>query len=98
METGRRSADKYLNQVFITAEMLKRGWFPHYRRHLRQRHAGALFRVGRDLADFGKAKEARNYFVRSFFAYPSWKPAVAWVLSVLPSSIQSAAKFTKPAA
>ena len=85
-ETGRRAADKSENQVYVFSQLLERNWFPEMNTYLRSRLASALFRVGRDLLSFDRAREARGYFLKSFRMRPDWRPMLATVLSWFPRS------------
>lgn len=88
-ETGRRSADKSENQVFIFSEMLRRNWFPEMKPDLRARLANAHFRVGRDQLAFDRPGEARRSFRESFKTKPAARPFLAALLSFLPSSVRA---------
>ena len=88
-ETGRRSADRSENQVYIFTEILKRNWFPEMKTDLRARLANAHFRVGRDQLAFDRVREARASFLKSFRTKPAWRPILAAFLSLLPRSLRA---------
>ena len=88
-ETGRRSADRSANQVYIFSEILRRNWFPEMKDNLRARLANAHFRVGRDQLSFDRVRDARGSFLKSFRTSPALRPLVAALMTFVPRSLRA---------
>jgi glycosyltransferase involved in cell wall biosynthesis len=97
METGRRSHDRHENLVYIYSTLIKRGWFPELKAVLRAKLAEALFVAARDKLAFGRAREARTFFWRSFLLQPRLRPLAQAAASILPGSILSQIKARRAA-
>ena len=92
-ETARKAPEKALPMIFIFKEIIRRDLFPSMELILRQRLSRAYFRCGRDMLWYGRCREARSYFIKSFLTSAHWKAGVAWGLSLLPTYLRRAARL-----
>jgi glycosyltransferase involved in cell wall biosynthesis len=92
METGRRSHDRNENMVYIYSTLLERGWFPELKAVLRAKLAEALYVVGHDKLQFGRASEARSYWWRSFLLHRRLRPLAQAAASFLPGPVRGQLK------
>lgn len=83
-ETARRHKGRFENQVHIFSQLLDRNWFPKMNDFLRTALAGIFFMLGRDKLHFDRPRDARLCFIQSIRTKPSWRAAIAIVLSYLP--------------
>ena len=89
-ETARRGVDKGECTVFILRSLIKENYFPALRDHLSSRLATSTVSVGRDCLYFDQPSRARELFLSAFRVSPSWRPLVAYCLSLLPRPVRKA--------
>jgi glycosyltransferase involved in cell wall biosynthesis len=91
METARRAPDKTEHLIYINQALIRGRMFPRHADILKQRHADALYIVGRDNLIFNRAPEARAYLTRSMKVAFGSKALAFLFLSYLPAPLRSAA-------